>query len=40
MKIRKTNKETIPFATVSKRIKHLEINLSKETKDLYSETTQ
>ena len=28
--------ETIPFTVASKRIKYLEINLSKETKDLYS----
>ena len=32
------DKETIPFAIVSKRIKHLEIKLPKETKNLYSET--
>ena len=30
-------KETIPFTTASKRIKYLEINLSKEAKDLCSE---
>ena len=30
-------KETIPFTTASKEIKHLGLNLSKETKDLYSE---
>ena len=30
-------KETIPFTTAMKRIKHLEINLPKETKDLYIE---
>ena len=30
-------KETIPFTTASKRIKHLGINLPKEAKDLYSE---
>ena len=30
-------KETIPFTTVSKRIKCLGINLPKEAKDLYSE---
>ena len=29
-------KETIPSAITSKRIKYLEINLSKVTKDLYS----
>lgn len=28
----------IPFTTVSKRIKYLEINLTKAMKDLYSET--
>ena len=28
-------KETIPFTTATKRIKYLEINLPKETKDLY-----
>ena len=28
-------KETIPFTTAVKRIKHLGINLPKETKDLY-----
>ena len=28
--------EAIPFTTASKRIKYLGINLSKETKDLYS----
>ena len=30
-------KETIPFTTVTKRIKYLGIKLSKETKDLYAE---
>ena len=30
-------RETIPFTIASKRIKYLGINLSKETKDLYSE---
>ena len=30
-------KETIPFTIATKRIKYLEINLSKETKDLYIE---
>ena len=30
-------KETIPFTSATKRIKSLEINLSKEAKDLYSE---
>ena len=30
-------KETLPFTTATKRIKYLEINLPKETKDLYVE---
>ena len=30
-------KETIPFTIATKRIKYLEIYLSKETKDLYIE---
>ena len=30
-------KETIPFTIAKKRIKYLEINLPKETKDLYIE---
>ena len=30
-------KETIPFTIATKRIKYLEINLPKETKDLYAE---
>ena len=30
-------KETIPFTTITKIIKHLGINLPKEAKDLYSE---
>ena len=30
-------KETIPFIIATKRIKHLRINLLKETKDLYIE---
>ena len=30
-------KKTIPLTPVSKRIKHLGINLSKEMKDLYTE---
>ena len=30
-------KETLPFTIATKRIKHLGINLPKETKDLYSE---
>ena len=30
-------KESIPFTTSTKRIKHLGINLSKEMKELYTE---
>ena len=30
-------KETIPFTTATKRIKYLGINLSRETKELYTE---
>ena len=30
-------KESIPFTIASKRIKHLGINLHKETRDLYTE---
>ena len=30
-------KKTIPFTTVSKRIKYLGITLTKEVKELYSE---
>ena len=30
-------KETLPFTIVTKRIKYLEINLPKDTKDLYAE---
>ena len=30
-------KKTIPFTIASKRIKYLEINLPKETKDLFAE---
>ena len=30
-------RKTIPFTIVSKRIKYLGINLTKEVKDLYSE---
>ena len=30
-------RKTIPFTVVSKRIKYLGINLTKEVKDLYSE---
>ena len=33
-------KETIPFTIATKRIKYLRINLLKEVKDLYSETTR
>ena len=32
-------KETIPFTTATKRIKYLEINLLKETNDLYADNT-
>ena len=34
-KIEREIKETIPFTTVTKRIKYLGINLPKQTKDLY-----
>ena len=37
MKDQKEIKETIPFTIVTKRIKYLGINLTKEVKDLYSE---
>ena len=37
MKKQKEIKETIPFTIATKRIKYLEINLPKETKDLYAE---
>ena len=30
-------KESVPFTTATKRIKHLGINLPKETKELYTE---
>ena len=30
-------KESIPYTTATKRIKYLEINLPKETKELYTE---
>ena len=30
-------KESIPFTTITKKIKHLGINLPKETKELYTE---
>ena len=33
-------KETIPFTIATKRIKHLGINLPKETKDLYISSVQ
>ena len=36
-KIEREIKETIPFTIATKRIKHLGINLPKETKDLYIE---
>ena len=36
-KTEKEIKETIPFTIATKRIKHLGIYLSKETKDLYIE---
>ena len=36
-KIEREIKETIPFTIATKRIKYLEINLPKETKDLYIE---
>ena len=35
--MRKQIKKTIPFTIATKRIKCLEINLPKETKDLYIE---
>ena len=35
--MRKQIKKTIPFTIATKRIKCLEINLPKETKDLYLE---
>ena len=34
-KTKREIKETIPFTIATKRIKYLEINLPKETKDLY-----
>ena len=37
MRKQKKIKETIPFTNATKGIKYLEINLSKETKDLYIE---
>ena len=33
-------KKTIPFTIISKRIKYLGINLTKEVKDLYIENTR
>ena len=33
-------REAIPFTITSKRIKYLGVNLPKETKDLYSETSK
>ena len=33
-------KESIPFTIATKRIKHLGINLPKETKDLYAENQE
>ena len=36
-KSEKEIKEPIPFTIVTKRIKYLEINLLKETKELYAE---
>ena len=36
-KTEKEIKETVPFTIATKRIKYLEINLPKETKDLYIE---
>ena len=36
-KSEKEIKETLPFTTATKRIKHLGINLPRETKDLYVE---
>ena len=36
-KTEKEIKETVPFTIATKRIKYLEINLPKETKDLYRE---
>ena len=39
-KTKREIKETIPFTIATKRIKYLEINLPKETKDLYIENYQ
>ena len=33
-------KESIPFTTATKRIKYLEINIPKETKELYRENNK
>jgi hypothetical protein len=35
--IEKENMETIPFTIVSKKIKYLEVNLTKDVNDLYKE---
>jgi len=35
-KSERETKESIPFTNVTKRIAHLEINLPKETKELYT----
>ena len=35
--LERETKKTIPFITSSKRIKYLEINLTKDVKDLYLE---
>ena len=37
MKNQKEIKKSIPFTTVTKRIKYLSINLPRETKELYTE---
>ena len=37
-KTEKEIKETVPFTIATKRIKYLEINLPKGTKDLYIKT--
>ena len=37
MKYQKETEETIPYTISSKILKHLEINLPKEAKDLYSD---
>ena len=39
-KSEKEIKESIPFTIATKRIKYLGINLPKETKELYTETTR